>query len=85
MAGGDAGRPRSLGARIRTSAERTRGATDRVRYLGALLLPSNEVVFCIFDGRSAEAVEAVARRAKVPFDGSSRWSAFPQRLTRLAA
>ena len=57
-----------LDARIRTSLDRTGGAPDHVRYLGALLLPTDEVVFCFFDGPSARAVEDVARRAKIPFE-----------------
>ena len=57
-----------LDARVLASVERTGGAPNRVRYLGALLLPTDEVVFCFFDGPSAEAVEAAARRAKIPFE-----------------
>lgn len=41
---------------------------ELVHYRGALLLPTDEVVFCFFDGPSAEAVEATARRAKIPFE-----------------
>ena len=57
-----------LDARVHASVERTGCGPDRVRYRGAVLLPTDEVVFCFFDGPSAEAVEAVARRAKVPFE-----------------
>jgi hypothetical protein len=57
-----------LDARVQASVERTAGVPDRVHYRGALLLPTDEVVFCFFDGPSAEAVEAVARRAKIPFE-----------------
>ena len=57
-----------LDARVRASVDRTDGGPDRVRYRGALLLPTDEVVFCFFDGPSAEAVEAVARSAKIPFE-----------------
>jgi len=56
-----------LVARVHTSVDRTR-VPDRVRYLGALLLPTDEVVFCFFNAPSAKAVEVVARRAKIPFD-----------------
>ena len=57
-----------LNARVLASLDRTSGVPKRVRYLGALLLPTDEVVFCFFDGPSAKAVEVVARRAKIPFD-----------------
>jgi hypothetical protein len=57
-----------LDARVHASVAESGGEPTRVRYLGALLLTTDEVVFCFFDGPSAEAVEAVARRAKVPFE-----------------
>ncbi len=57
-----------LGARVRATAGRTNEVWGGVRYRGALLLPADEVVFCFFDGPSAEAVDVVARRAKIPFD-----------------
>jgi len=57
-----------LDARVHASVDRTRGVPDGVRYLGALLLPTDEVVFCFFDGPSARAVEVAARRAKIPFE-----------------
>lgn len=57
-----------LDARALATVGHTTDASGRVRYLGALLLPTDEVVFCFFDGPSAEAVEIIARRAKIPFD-----------------
>ena len=57
-----------LDARVHASVDESGAGPPRVRYLGALLLPTDEVVFCFFDGPSAEAVEAVARRAKIPFE-----------------
>jgi uncharacterized protein DUF4242 len=57
-----------LDARVVASVDRKSRARDRVRYLGALLLPTDEVVFCFFDAPSADAVEIVARRANIPFD-----------------
>jgi len=47
-------------ARASTSAE--------VHYLSSVLMPNDEVVFCFFDGPSAEAVRAVAERAEIPFE-----------------
>lgn len=40
---------------------------DGVRYLGSLLIREDEVVLCQFEG-SAQAVRAVAERARVPFE-----------------
>ena len=57
-----------LDARVHASVGQAGGGHDRVRYRGALLLLTDEVVFCFFDGPSAETVEAVARRAKIPFE-----------------
>ena len=57
-----------LDARVVATTGQTSGGSGRVHYLGALLLPTDEVVFCFFDGPSAQAVEIVARRAKIPFD-----------------
>ena len=57
-----------LDARVLATVSDANDASGRVRYLGALLLPTDEVVFCFFDGPSAQAVEIVARRAKIPFD-----------------
>ena len=46
-----------------------RAASDReVRYLSSMLMPEDEVVFCFFDGPSAEAVGEIARRAHIPFE-----------------
>ena len=53
----------AVDARARTT---TSGASD-VRYLGSRLVPSDEVVFCFFEGPSAEAVRAAAERAEIPF------------------
>jgi hypothetical protein len=57
-----------LDARVLASVDRKSRVRERVRYLGALLLPTDEVVFCLFDAPSADAVEVVARRANIPFD-----------------
>ena len=42
------------------------GAT--VRYLGAILVPADEVAFCLFEGRSARLVAEVSERAEIPFE-----------------
>jgi hypothetical protein len=51
-----------LDARVRATE------TEGVRYLGSLLVPVDEVVFCFFQGPSAQAIESVAGRARIPFE-----------------
>jgi Protein of unknown function (DUF4242) len=38
-----------------------------VDYLGSILVPADETVFCLFEGREAD-VRAASERAGVPFD-----------------
>jgi len=56
-----------LDLRARTETDTT-GPEAGVRYLGSVLLPSDEVVFFVFSGPSAEAVQAVAASAGIPFE-----------------
>ena len=56
--------------------------SDRVEYLGSLLMRQDEVVLCRFAG-SEEAVRRVAERAAVPFErileaATSPWKSAPQ-------
>ncbi len=55
----------ALAGRVR--AELARSAGTRVSFLGALLLPEDEVLLCLFTGGSAE-VRQVSERAGVPFE-----------------
>jgi hypothetical protein len=56
-----------LDTRARESAATTSGTDIEVRYLGSMLMPEDEVVFCFFDGPSADAVRDVAERAGIPY------------------
>jgi hypothetical protein len=58
----------ALEARATAIAAATADETDQVRYLGSMLVPQDEVVFCFFAGPSSDAVAAVARRAEIPFE-----------------
>ena len=58
----------ALDMRARESADETAGASEEVRYLGSMLMPEDEVVFFVFSGPSAEAVQAVAASAEIPFE-----------------
>ena len=55
-------------AELDARANAIAGEGDEVRYRGSTLVPSDEVVFCFFQGPSAEAVQAVAERAAIPFE-----------------
>jgi predicted amino acid dehydrogenase len=48
-----------------TLAARTEGGD--VAYLGAFLMPTDETVFCLFDGREAD-VRAVSVQAQLPLE-----------------
>jgi hypothetical protein len=57
-----------LGARARPAARAT-GSGDRfARYLGSILVPSDEIALCLFEAASLDAVTEVNRRAAVPFE-----------------
>ena len=43
------------------------GSGRRARFLGAILVPTDETVFCLFEGRKAD-VRAVCEQAGVPFE-----------------
>ena len=38
-----------------------------VRFLGSILVPADETVFCLFDGQEAD-VRAVSEKAGIPFE-----------------
>jgi hypothetical protein len=48
-----------------TSTARTAGAN--VTYLGALLMPEEETLFCLFDGREDD-VRGISLQARLPFE-----------------
>jgi hypothetical protein len=41
---------------------------DAVRYLGAILIPADEVAFCLFEASSAQLVQKISERAQIPFE-----------------
>lgn len=51
----------------RLSAELAGRPGPRVSFLGSLLMPSDEVLLCLFTGSQAE-VRAVSERAGLPFE-----------------
>lgn len=57
----------ALDERVARVAAELEGGGEQVRYLGSLLMRSDEVVLCLFQG-SEHAVRTVAERAQVPFE-----------------
>jgi hypothetical protein len=75
----------ALEARATASAAATADESDEVRYLGSMLVPQDEVVFCFFAGPSSDAVAAVARRADIPFERVLRSVRVSERITNSEA
>jgi len=57
----------ALDARVTRVVARVEGEGEPVRYLGSLLMRSDEVVLCFFQG-SERAVRKAAEDAQVPFE-----------------
>lgn len=57
----------ALDERATASAEEVTLQGERVRYLGSLLMPQDEVVLCRFEG-TEPSVRLVAERAAIPFE-----------------
>jgi hypothetical protein len=38
------------------------------RYLGSILVPADEIAFCLFEAPSLEAAGEIGRRAAIPFE-----------------
>jgi hypothetical protein len=41
---------------------------DAIRYLGAILIPADDVAFCLFEASSAQLVRKISQRAEIPFE-----------------
>lgn len=59
----------------------TDSATAEVLYRGSMLIGTDEVVFCFFDGPTAAAVTTVAERARIPFARVLESTSVPDRST----
>jgi hypothetical protein len=53
--------------RAREAASELRREGAEVDFLGSILIPADETVFCLFEGREAD-VRAVSERAGIPFE-----------------
>lgn len=56
----------AAGRAKQTTAEMTEEGTA-VRYLRTTFIPGEDKCFCLFEGPSAEAVEAANQRANIPY------------------
>ena len=73
---------RGIDERAAAAVERLDSEGDHVRYLGSLLMRSDEVVLCFFEG-SAEGVRRAAEASAIPFEriletAGSPWAAREQ-------
>jgi hypothetical protein len=59
---------REAGLRAGHAARAASRDGDEVRYLGAILVPADEVAFCLFEGGSSELVSDISDRAEIPFE-----------------
>jgi len=57
----------ALEERIRSAVSEVASAGRPLRYSGSLLMPTDEVVLCLFEG-SEDLVRLAAQRAGLPFD-----------------
>jgi hypothetical protein len=53
--------------RAEQAADELRGHGRSLHFLGSILVPADEVVFCLFDGEEAD-VRAVSEKAGGPFE-----------------
>jgi hypothetical protein len=58
----------AAGTRAGQAARAASRDGDAVRYLGAILIPADEVAFCLFEGNSAQLVAEVSEHAQIPFE-----------------
>ena len=70
---------KALDDRASLTAGRTSRAGQEVRYRGSMLVPEDEVVFCFFEGPTADTVARVARDARIPFARIVQSTALPSR------
>ena len=65
--GVEAGQVEALAQRLRAASSQQPVAGGDVRFLGSILVPSDETVFSFFEGEEAD-VRALVARAGVPLD-----------------
>jgi hypothetical protein len=56
------------GRRARQVAERLSSEGASTRYVGSILVPADEVAFCLFEAASIEAATEANQRSEIPFE-----------------
>jgi hypothetical protein len=56
------------GARARAVVRAIAAEGVLARYLGSILVPSDEIAFCLFEASSADLAGELGRRAAIPFE-----------------
>ena len=56
----------AAGERVRQAAELTSSDGHRARYLGSILVPTDEITFCLFEAASAAAASELNGLAALP-------------------
>jgi hypothetical protein len=59
---------REAGTRAGRAARAASRDGDAIRYLGAILIPTDEVAFCLFEASSAQLVSEISECAEIPFE-----------------
>ena len=60
----------NAGARSGRASQKASLAGDSARYLGSILVPTDEIAFFLFEATSLEAATELNRRAEIPFERS---------------
>jgi hypothetical protein len=58
----------NAGARARQAAGASSSDGGFARYMGSILVPSDEIAFCLFEATSIDAASDLNRRAAIPFE-----------------
>lgn len=56
------------GARAHRAALAIGSESALARYLGSILVPADEIAFCLFEAPSLETAGEIGRRAAIPFE-----------------
>ncbi len=59
---------RDAGTRGRRAARNASANSGYPRYLGSILVPTDEIALCFFEARSIEVADDISRRAAIPFE-----------------
>ncbi len=58
----------AAGARARRETRAARAEGVLARYVGSILVPADEIAFCLFEAASLEAAALIGARAAIPFE-----------------